>query len=109
LVQSVRLADRVRSDLGFSAEVDDISDKDRAGSDTIRSAIIVKGVRAGGAFRQAGFQKDDAILTDLTPSEYYEMLEENRGSTITVNGAVGPVMTPIEKCPQRALTLEIPE
>ena len=41
----------------------------------------------------------------------YRMLEENRGSTITVqvaSGAVGGVLTPVEKCPQRSLELQIP-
>jgi hypothetical protein len=111
-VQSLRLTYRIKSDLGFSAKVDRIWDKNPAGSDAIRTAIVVTSVRTGSPFHQAGFEEDDVILTDLTPQEYYEMLEENRGSTITVTvarDAMGPVMTPIEKCPQRSLVLEIPE
>ena len=49
---------------GLAAEVDTIWEKDRAGRDTLRDAIVVTGVRSGGAFHDAGFQKDDAILTD---------------------------------------------
>lgn len=111
-VDSVQLAYRVKSDLGFSAEVQTIPETNSRGFMVFRDAIIVKSVRAGGAFHQAGFQKDDTILTDLTPNEYYKMLEENRGSSITVNvasGATGPIMIPIDKCPQRSLVLEIPE
>jgi len=39
------------------------------------------------------------------------MLNENRGSTITVhvaNGAVGNVLKPVENCPQRVVTLVVP-
>lgn len=111
-IQSLRLTYRVRSDLGFSAKVDRIWDKDKAGRDTIRPAIVVTSVRTGSPFHQAGFEEDDVILTDLTPQEYYEMLEENRGSTVTVTvarDAMGPVLTPIENCPQHSLVLEIPE
>jgi hypothetical protein len=111
-VQTLRRTYRIKKDLGFSAKVDKIWDKDEAGRDAIRNAIVVTSVREGGPFHDAGFEKDDAILTDLTPQQYYEMLEENRGSTITVNvagDAMGPVMTPIENCPQRSLVLEIPE
>jgi hypothetical protein len=111
-VESLRVAYRVEKNLGFSADVEMIAETNEDGFEVTRNAIIVTSVRAGGAFHQAGFQKDDVILTDLTPQEYYKMLEENRGSSITVDvagGAVGSILIPVEKCPQRSLVLEIPE
>ena len=52
------------------------------------------------------------IVTELTVDEYYEMLDQNRGKQIGVTvatGATGPVLTPLEDCPQRSLILDIPE
>ena len=88
-----------------------ILETDDDGFQVGRNAIYVRGVTPGGACAQAGFLKNDVILSDLTPQQYYQMLDENRGTTITVqvaSGAVGSVLTPIEDCPQRDLVLSIP-
>jgi hypothetical protein len=111
-IQALRRTMRVERNLGFSGNVEMVLETADAGNVVSRSRILVTGVTVGRAFHQAGFQKGDVILTDLTPGEYYQMLEENRGGSVTVhvaNGAVGAVLTPVEKCPQRTLELAIPE
>ena len=108
--QWLRLARKVHQHLGFSARREDLETEDN-GLQIGRDAIHIRSVTPGGAFHQAGFQQGDVILSDLSPHEYYQMLDENRGGTISVQvagGAVGSVLTPVEDCPQRTLDLQIP-
>jgi len=108
-VTQYRFTRNLEKDLGFSAEMGQVTTQnlDEFG----RYAIVVRSVTPGGAFDQAGFQKNDVIVTDLTVDEYYEMLDENRGQQINVtvaSGAVGIQPPPLEQCPQRQLTLDVP-
>lgn len=110
-VQVMRLSRSVQKHLGFTARNEMILETNDDGFAVGRDAIYVRGVTTGGAFHQAGVQQGDVIVTALTPREYYQMLQENRGRTVTLqvaSGAVGNVMTPVDQCPQRTLELQIP-
>ena len=73
------------------------------------SALQITSLTDGGVAHQAGLQKDEIILVDSTIDELFKMLEANRGKQVDVNVATGALNTPVEKCPQRSVTLPVPE
>jgi len=73
------------------------------------SALQITSLTDGGVAHQAGLQKDEIILVDSTIDELFQMLEANRGKQVDVNVATGALNTPVEKCPQRSVTLPVPK
>ncbi len=73
------------------------------------SALQITSLEDGGAAHKAGLQKDEVILVDSTIDELFKMLETNRGKDVDVNVATGALSTPVERCPQRSVTLAVPQ
>ncbi len=102
------LARGLKRDLGFSYARDQVLDEG-----VFREVIAIRSVTSGGPMDQAGFQKGDAIVTDLSVRDYLAVLDENRGQTIAVTVASGSsggsVFQSWDKWPRRELELAIPE
>ncbi len=102
-----RLESRLQRDLGFTCDLQ-YTWREKGPS----QAIVIRSLESGGAMEQAGFQNADIIVSDLPPAGYFDMLDENRGKEISVTAATAPAgvyTQPLEKYPQRQITLVVPE
>ncbi len=73
------------------------------------TALHVTAIEDGGPAHIAGLQKDEVIFTDSTIDELLKLLHESGGKDVDVNVATGALSRPIEKCPQRSVTLAVPK
>jgi hypothetical protein len=73
------------------------------------SALQISSIADGGAAHQAGLQTGEVIVVETTIDELIKLLHDSRGKDVDVNVATAAAMnTPVEKCPQRPVTLSIP-
>ncbi len=95
---------QLQREMGFTAQTRIVLDDGRG-----RRAIVITDVLAGSKFAQAGFLSGDVVLPDeLPPGEFYEFIENNRGSEVTINVATGGASNPLEACTTRAITFTPP-
>lgn len=101
---ALQLARRVADDLGFSFLTLPVVKNSR-----VVRAIRVTGIEPGGEFDRAGVQVGDVIDAQLSPNEYFAMLDRNRGSEVDVTLAAGADLQPLEKCSRRTVTIVAPK
>jgi hypothetical protein len=73
-----------------------------------RSTVFFVMIKPGGAFERAGVRGGEAVVTELSPSEWLRMLDENRGQSVEIRLAQGAPATALEKCTQRVVTVDLP-
>ncbi len=99
-----RLERRLQKDLGFRYTKAYVWGADRQS----RQAIVLLLVEPGRPLDQAGLIAGETLITELSPAEWFRMVEENRGRQIQVRVAQGALGRALEKCPQRTVELRIP-
>jgi len=70
---------------------------------------LIESLTSGGVAHQAGLQKNDVVLFEGTVTEYLQTLYENRGKEVNINVATGALTKSVESCPQRTVTLVVPQ
>ena len=103
VVIQTRLKSQLQHDLGVSFDTTYVR-KEQG----FEPALEVNSVTPGGLAEQAGFQTGDVIVSDSQPREYLRILDENRGSEINVTLAAVSGNQPVDKAPQRQVTVMIP-
>ena len=73
------------------------------------TCLKITGVTGGSAADQAGLKKGELIVVDGTIDEFLQRLYDNFGKDVDVNIATPTGSQPLEKCPQRSVTLSIPK
>ena len=84
------LAVQMQRDLGFLYTTESVN---AAGSDAASTAITIQAVTNGKAMALAGAAPGDVIVTDKTPQQFLEQLDELRGQSVDItlaSGATGP-------------------
>jgi hypothetical protein len=72
-------------------------------------ALSVITVLPGRVADRSGLKAGDVILLSGTVQEHYEMLAKNRGQSVDLHLADGALITPVENCPQRQVSVPIPK
>lgn len=70
--------------------------------------IRIDAIDPGGAADKAGMKAKDVIISDLSPDEFYDMLQENRGNSISVGVANDPDLMFLEDGSLRYVQLKVP-
>lgn len=73
------------------------------------TGLLIDGITGGGVAHQAGLQTNDVILIDVAPAEYFQTLFDNRGKEVNINVATGAVTKSVESCPQRTVSVVVPQ
>lgn len=73
------------------------------------TGLLVESIMGGGAAHQAGLQKNDVVLIEGTVTEYMQTLYANRGKEVNLNVATGALSKSVESCPQRVVTVVVPQ
>ena len=97
------IARGLHKDLGFRHRTEYVVDGHQA-----RRMLVVSAVEAGSLCERAGMVSGDIIVTELSPSDYLEMLEQNRGTTVTVTLAPLPASRHLQKATYRAAEIALP-
>jgi hypothetical protein len=100
-IQSERLLEQK---LGFSLKPVMIDHNQRT-----ETGLLVESLTSGSVAHQAGLQKNDVILIEGTVAEYLETLYANRGKEVNFNVATGALNKSVESCPQRTVTVVLPQ
>ena len=70
--------------------------------------IMIKGITAGSEFDQAGITSGDVVVTELSPDEFFQMMDENRGQQINITVASYSRGQYLEELPMRSVLVNIP-
>ena len=70
--------------------------------------IMIKGLTAGSEFDQAGITSGDVVVTELSPDEFFQMMDENRGQQINITVASYSRGQYLEELPMRSVLVNIP-
>ena len=73
------------------------------------TGLLIDGITNGEIAHQAGLQTNDVILIEVTVAEYLQTLYANRGKEVNLNVATGAVSKSVESCPQRVVTIVMPQ
>jgi len=100
-IQTERL---VEQKLGLSLQAVMIDHNQRT-----ETGLLVESITGGGVAHQAGLQKNDVILFEGTVAEYMQLIYANRGKEVNINVATGALNKSVESCPQRTVTVVVPQ
>ena len=99
-----KLGGLLRRDLGFAH-----------GSPYLRNTrgmvevLTIESVAPGGLFDQAGFQKDDIVVDDVSISEFYKLLERARGGEpVAITVVSWSDKQPLKDRPRRQIVVRVP-
>lgn len=100
----VRMESRLKDDLGFrSTRTYVIRDA------VMVDAILVRSVTRGGPFESAGVKKGDVIIVEGSANDFFEILEENRGGTVTITVAADAQYQDVKNCVARQVEVPVPK
>ncbi|MCO6459058.1 MAG: hypothetical protein J5I93_27435 [Pirellulaceae bacterium] len=99
-----RLERQLQQDLGFKTVPGYLFRRDGSSQATLFLAVV----EPGGAVEQSLLRSGDAVLTELTPAEWFRMLNENRGQSVDVTVVRGAPGKMLEDCPTSTHTLLVP-
>lgn len=104
-INETRTALQLEADLGIRTLRTQVYDA--ANPRTYNGLRLVLIIPAGVADR-GGMRRDEVIYFEGTTSEFFHMLEQNRGKPVTLNVASGTSTNSLDKCPKRQITLTVP-
>jgi hypothetical protein len=100
-IQTERL---IEQKFGFSIRPVSIDHNERS-----VTGLLIDGITNGGVAHQAGLQTNDVILFEGTTAEYLQTLFDNRGKEVNINVATGALTKSVESCPQRSVSVVVPQ
>lgn len=99
-----RLERQLQQDLGFTSAPGYLLRRNGSSQATVFLVVV----EPGGAAEQAQLRGGDAVLTELTPAEWFRMLNENRGQAVDVTVIRGAPGKMLEDCPTSTHALRVP-
>jgi len=99
-----RMVSRLKDDLGFrSRRTHVIRDA------VMVEAILVRSVARGEPFESAGVKKGDVIIVERSVNDFFEVMEENRGGSVTITVAADAENQDVKNCVARQLDVSVPK
>jgi len=99
-----RMVSKLKGDLGFRyARTHVIRDA------VMVEAILVRSVTRGGPFELASVERDDVIILEGSINDFFQILEENRGGSVTITVAADAENQPLENCVTRQVDVSVPK
>ena len=77
--------------------------------DEFIEVMAFENIKPGGIFDLAGIKKGDIPIDDLSITEFFRMLENARGTEVTITVVSGGDGPPLEERPARKVTFKVPE